>query len=251
MEQSYSTPRRQARLELALPLRVRGRESHDHEWAELTRFSDVSQFGARFNLTRPTEPGRLLQLTSALPGQLRSFDLAAPQYRVWALVTNTKLTGEMVAEPLQMEIGVAFIGPRPPSGWEAAPQQLYEIAAPPVGAELWRVRESPFGGAKESLVRPETRHPIAVEVGLETFGGSGAEPLAEQTVTENLSRKGAAVFTTLDLAEGRFVRLHSEQPQVSLLAAVRLRRAGADGRIRLHLEFINGEWPFEGVETPD
>ena len=251
MKETYSTPRRQVRLDMRLPVRIRGRESQDHDWVELTRFLNVNQHGARFLLSRPTEPGRILQLTSALPSQLRGFDFAETQYRVWAVVTNTKFIQTKAEKPFQMEVGVALIGPRAPQSWETAPATLYEISTSPVGAELWYVRELLHSGAKNDPDRPETRHPIALEIELQTFEKPGGKALAEKTVTENLSCKGAAVFTTLNLVEGRYVRVIGLQPAVSLIAAVRLRRSGTDGRVRLHLEFINGEWPFEGVENPD
>src|ERR1044072_450312 len=84
------TKRMRERLELSLPVRVQGRESEDYEWVEMTRLMDVPPFGARFGLTRPTEPGRLLHMTMPMPRQLRCFDHVEPQYRVWALVGNVK-----------------------------------------------------------------------------------------------------------------------------------------------------------------
>ena len=76
------------RLELSLPVRVFGRESADMDWVETTRLIDVTPFGARFPLTHPTEPGRLLHLTLPMPRQLRCFDHVEDQYRVWALVVG-------------------------------------------------------------------------------------------------------------------------------------------------------------------
>src|SRR5215216_3773601 len=80
--------RMRERLELSLPVRVFGRESEDMDWVETTRLIDVTPFGARFPLTHPTEPGRLLHLTLPMPRQLRCFDHVEDQYRVWALVRN-------------------------------------------------------------------------------------------------------------------------------------------------------------------
>jgi hypothetical protein len=71
---------------------------------------------------------------------------------------------------------------------------------------------------------------------------------SETTVTENISRRGAAVFTSLDVARGRFVRLTSKQYQIAVIGAVRARRTGADGITRLHLEFVDKQWPLEGIE---
>ena len=67
-------------------------------------------------------------------------------------------------------------------------------------------------------------------------------------MTENISRRGAAVFTTLLVERGRLVRLTSTQYQLSIVAAVRGRRAGPDGIMRLHLEFVDRQWPLEGIE---
>src|SRR5882724_10088504 len=82
--------RKRERLELALPTRVHCRESLDHEWVEVTRLIEVTPFGARFSLSRPTEQGRLLHMTMPMPRQLRCYDFVEPQYKVWALVRNAR-----------------------------------------------------------------------------------------------------------------------------------------------------------------
>ena len=79
------------RFELALPARVQCRESLDYQWIEMSRLVDVTPFGARLRLKRPTETGRLLLLTLAMPRPLRCFDHVEDQYRVWSLVRNVKL----------------------------------------------------------------------------------------------------------------------------------------------------------------
>jgi hypothetical protein len=76
------------------------------------------------------------------------------------------------------------------------------------------------------------------------FDEKGQIAVAETTVTENISRRGASVFTTLNVANGRFVRLTSSQYQIAVIAAVRARRNGPDGIPRLHLEFVGQDWPL-------
>jgi len=66
----------------------------------------------------------------------------------------------------------------------------------------------------------------------------------EQTVTENISAKGATLFTTLEIPTGRFVRVTSEQYRITAHAAIRSRSTGADGIPRIHVEFIDKEWPL-------
>jgi hypothetical protein len=243
------TKRMRERLELSLPVRVQGRESEDYEWVELTRLIDVTPFGARFSIARPTEPGRLLHMTLPMPRQLRCFDHVEQQYRVWALVRNVRLAPSPASDkPARYEVGVAFVGKRPPASFEIDPTKRYEVAASPAESGLWGLHEQPERTSVPGAARPETRHNIPMDVVVEAFDENGKVSASETTVTENISRRGAAVFTTLNVARGRFVRLTSRQYQISVIAAVRARRTGADGIPRLHLEFVDKQWPLEGIE---
>jgi hypothetical protein len=242
------TRRKRERLEISLPVRVQGRESEDYEWVEMTRLIDVTPFGAGFTISRPTEPGRLLHLTLAMPRQLRCFDHIEQQYRVWSLVRYFRPLPKQEGTAPRFEVGVAFIGKRPPPSFEVDPTRRYDVAPTPTESGLWGLKEHPEG--EENRVapdeaRPETRHHIPVEVLVETFNDKGEVAAGETTVTENLSRRGAAVFTTLDVARGRFVRVSCRQYQISVIAAVRARRPGPDGVMRLHLEFVDKVWPLE------
>ena len=237
------------RIGLKLPVRVRGRDSVDEEWTEMSRLVDVTSYGARLSLKRPTEPGRLLHLALAMPPKLRCFDHVEAQYRVWSLVRSMKLL-EAGAGAL-VEIGVAFIGKHPPRSYASDPTRRYEMAQSHLRSGLWSVKEESDEVISEVLVtdkRQESRHTIPIEVLIEVFGANGELSQGERTVTENISRQGAAVFTTLDVTPGHFVRVTSEQYATSRLATVRGRRAGPDGIPRLHLEFVGGEWPLGGIE---
>ena len=238
------------RLELSLPVRVSGRESEDLDWVETTRLIDVTPFGARFSLTRPTEPGRLLHLTLPMPRQLRCFDHVEDQYRVWALVRNLKVQEAKEGKPARYEVGVAFIGKRAPESFERDPTTRYEVAQSATETGMWGV-EAQDAAARHTPTdepRPETRHHIPIEVVVEALDEKGQPSAKETTVTENISRRGAAVFTTLEVTRGRFVRVTSAQYQISVIAAVRARRVGQDGIPRLHLEFVDKKWPLEGIE---
>jgi hypothetical protein len=237
--------RRRERFELTLPVRVQCRESLDHEWIEMSRLMDVTQFGARVTLKRPTETGRLLLLTLPMPRPLRCFDHVEDQYRVWSLVRNVKLLDPAIQKGALVEIGVAFVGKRPPRSFEADPTQRYEVAQSISELGLWTVSEESSESISEVPARDkrkETRHGIPIEVLIEVFALDGSLSESERTVTENISRQGATIFTTLDLSPGRFVRLTSQQYQPALLAVVRDRHAAPDGIVRLHLEFVGCEW---------
>lgn len=232
-------------MELALPVRVNCRESLDHEWTEMSRLVDVTPFGARLRLKRPTEIGRLLRLTLPMPRQLRCFDHIEDQYRVWCLVRNVKLLDPRTEKGALVEIGVAFVGKRPPRSFEVDPARRYEIAESNIEAGLWAVKEESGESLAEAPEKPrETRHNIPIEVLIEAFGQDGGFSETEKTVTENISQHGAAVFTTLNLSPGRFVRISSEQYQTSVLGVIRTRSLGANGIARLHMEFVGSEWPL-------
>jgi len=236
------------RLELRLPVRVHCRETADFEWSEMTRLVDVTPFGAGFTLKRPTEPGRLLHMTIPMPRQLRVFDHVEDQYRVWALVRYIRPVAALDDKPEQFEIGVAFIGKRPPSSYEEDPSRRYEIASEPAERGLPKLIEqderAPRADDEGSGHRPHTRHTIPVALTLEVIDEKGEFTQAESTVTENISRNGATVFTSLGLPVGRFVRLTSEEYGVTVQAVVR-GRSTAGAMPRIHVEFVDRQWPIE------
>lgn len=236
------------RIKLALPVRVLCKESAGHEWMEMSRLTDVTPFGARFIISHPTETGRLLQLTLAMPRQLRCFDHIEDQYRVWALVRH--VTPRQGGDgQLRYDVGVAFTGKNPPASYVRDPTTRYEVDTISAENNLWQVREVEEKGASASASRSkETRLQMAIPVSVEVFDEEGRVSASEQTVTENISRRGASVWTTLKVDRGRFVRLTSAETGLSVLAAVRTTRTGPDGIPRLHLEFIDRQWPLEGLE---
>ena len=240
MSEQRNWKRIRERLALHLPVRVRCRETADFEWTELTRLTNVTPFGAGFTLKRPTERGRLLHMTIPMPRQLRVYDHVEDQYRIWAIVRYLKAN----ASPKQLvfDVGVAFIGKRPPRSYEKEPWKRYDISTnvfePTTPAENMLTN---FTSDDPSAF---TRHNIAVDMRVEILDVSGEIVESEQTVTEDISSKGATLFTTLHAPPGRFIRLTSEQQRVTAHAAIRSRSIGADGIPRIHVEFIDKEWPL-------
>jgi len=234
------------RIRLALPARILVRESVDNEWTVMTRLVDVTPFGARFPLPRPVDIGRLLQLTAAMPRQLRVFDHVEDQYRVWSIVRNVKLLKQTAPKDPLVEVGVAFIGKRPPQSYRDNPQRRYEIAQTKLESAMWAAREDSVDQLVEINTddkRRESRQMIPVDVLIDVFEGDKLVK-NERTVTENISRSGAAVFTAMDIGPGAFVKVTSDMYHATVLAVVRARRVGRDGITRLHLEFLGSEWPL-------
>lgn len=232
------------RLELKLPVRIHCREAPDFDWIEITRLINVTPFGAGFTLKRPTEKGRLLHMTIPMPRQLRVFDHVEDQYRVWALVRYVRIIGQPADKGSLFEVGAAFVGKHPPLSYEEDPSRRYEIAGSGGELKISEQSDKLVEPLRQSDKRAHTRHNIPVDMFLELINEKGEAAINESTVTENISRRGATVFTTLDISVGRFVRLTSQQFNLTVHGAVRARSKGADGIPRIHVEFIDREWPL-------
>ena len=234
------------RLGLKVPIRVRCRETLDFEWTEITRLIDVTPFGAGFTLKRPVEKGRLLHMTIPMPRQLRVFDHVEEQYKIWGLVRYLKPRASEDGKLPVFEVGVAFVGKRPPKSYEEDPARRYDIATSVTDAiTLQDVQQSlqpyPAGGRD---LREHTRHSIAVDMVLDIFDENGEIASSESTVSENISRRGATLFTGSEIPIGRFVRLTSGQSNIVVFAVVRSRNTGPGGVQRINVEFIDREWPL-------
>jgi hypothetical protein len=245
MDKERPWKRIRERLELKLPVRVQVRETPDFEWFEITRLINVTPFGAGFTLKRPIEKGRLVLMTIPMPRQLRVFDHLEDQYRVWALVRYMRALPASPGKASAFEVGVAFVGKRAPKSYEEDPTKRYEIASSI--SEMRALTGDPdtiVGPLSSAEKRSFTRHNIPVDMFLETLDEKGEVDLTEDTVTEDISRQGATIFTSLTFTPGRFIRLTSKQFQLTVYAAVRNQSTGSDGVPRIHVEFIDREWPL-------
>jgi len=238
MSEQRNWKRIRERLALQLPVRVQGRETPDFEWNEITRLANVTPFGAGFPLKHPTEKGRLLYMTIPMPRQLRVFDHVEDQYRIWAIVRYMKAS--IGDKGTVFDVGVAFIGKRPPASFEKEPWKRYDISTSAFQAQV----------PPEDILTPitdqraHTRYSIAVDIRVELVDLNGEVVMSEHTVTEDISPKGATIFTTLEIPQGRFIRVTSDQHGITAHAAIRSRSTGGDGVPRIHVEFIDKEWPL-------
>ena len=246
MSSAHTSRRAAKREEVCLPVRVKCHESETDEWEELTEVLNVSPFGALLQISRPTEPGRLLHLTLPMPRRIRCYDHDDENYRIWSLVRHIKtLTAEEDQLP-HFEIGVAFVGKECPARHATDPAERYDIASPTIETGLWSLREKPGADAPRPNSgdrRSEERHKIADDVVIEIYDAAGSVFARETTRTDNISRHGMAVITTLDIARGRYVRVRSAKYKIAVIAAVRRLASVGDGRKRLHLEFVDQQWP--------
>jgi hypothetical protein len=238
------------RIGLTLPSRVECKVNQTVSWNEITRLNDVSAFGAGFNLPRPIKRGRLIHMTIPMPRQLRCFDHVEPQYKIWGLVRHCVPFRTYPSAPESYAIGTAFIGKYPPVGYLEDPSKLFDVYKRE-GEGFWTVVEAADRPDESNLpkeYRRHSRYAIPVNVMLESLNEDGNVEEGEVTVSENISLSGASVFTTLKADVGAFIRVTSDQYNVSIMAVVRGKRNGTDGFPRLHLEFIDRYFPLEGIE---
>lgn len=246
MPSGYQSPRASKREEGRLLVRVKCHESEDGEWEQMTDLLNVSPFGAGFRISHPTERGRLLHLTLPMPRRLRSYDYDDDQYRIWSLVRHFKTLAAEKDQPAQFEIGVAFIGRDCPPGHATDPAARYDVASPSTETGLWSLRERPDPNDQVLTSgdrRREGRQNIAEDVIIEIYDAAGYVYSSEATTTENISRHGMAVITTMNIVRGRYVRVKSARYEIAVIAAVRRLGQVGDGRKRLHLEFVDQQWP--------
>ena len=245
MKYSGKDRRVRERLRLSLPARVQVREDAENEWSEMTRLADLTPFGACFSLSRPVDIGRLVHLTLPMPRQLRCFDHIEDQYRVYSLVRFMRAEFPAGASAPNFKFGVAFVGKRAPESYQLDPKKRYEVFEPETEGGLWKLLEQTPAAAGGQIEKKESRLSVPVEVTLELYNEKWNITAREQTVTENISRRGAAVYTSLKAERGSYVRLTSVRYQTSAFAIVRAHRTGNDGIPRFHLEFMDHEWPLE------
>lgn len=243
--------RRMQRIGLSLPIRVEYKVNPTVSWTEVTRLRDISTFGAGFTLPRPVKRGRLILMTIPLPRQLRCYDFMEPQYRVYGLVRTCIAHRLNATSPETYSIGVAFIGKYPPVSYIEDPAKLYDIKSHREEGTLWQVTTAESNPDETNLPKEHRRHSrfqIPVNIMLETLDEEGRVLAGEMTVTENISVSGASVFTSLQAEIGSFLRVTSEQYNVSIVSIVRGKRVGPDSIPRLHIEFIDRFFPLEGID---
>ena len=180
----------------------------------------------------------------SLPPHLRCYDYDAEFYKVWGLVQHC---APMRGDDLPgYHIGVAYVGKDAPKSHSVNPRQHYRISG--VGRDgLWKVTETKTAFKK----RAEIRFWTPVDLYLALVDRKDGSLGGERTTTENVSRGGAAVFTTLEIGIGDRVKFISEKYDFSGLAVVCDRQVGNDDRTRIHIKFVEGVFPVETLMKAD
>ena len=220
---------------------VKGIDPVEGEWKEIADVASVSATGSGIYIQRECQVGTLISMMLPLEPHLRCYDHEKELYRVWGLVQHCQpLSGEADAG---YHVGVAFIGKHVPASYKENPEQPYKICGMNHNG-LWKVTEA----TSQFKVRQHVRYwtNVAPYVALVDIKRDALR--GERTQTENISKSGAAVITTLDVNVGDRVKFICEKYDFSGLAVVCNRQAGKDGRERLHLQFVETTFPVEKLE---
>jgi len=223
---------------------VKGRKEGDRPWKEVANLLTFSSTGASFNLPRECLVGTLVSLMIPLPAHMRCYDFDKEFYRVWGLVQHCEPMA-VSKDGENFHVGVAFIGKNCPDSYRQNPRQYYRIAG--VNADgMWGVEESKTPFKKRADVRFWKQIDLYLALIDTKDGATGGE----RTTAENISRSGAAVFTTMEVNIGDRVKFISEEYDFSGLAVV-CNRTTDEGRAKLHLKFVQNHFPVKTLMKPE
>lgn len=231
-------------ISMSLYTVVKFRNADESSWKEITDVITASSSGAGFYLKRKCEVGRLISLMMPMPAHQRCYDHDKELYSVWGLVQHChEIAGE---DGISYHVGVAFIGKQTPDSYDRNPNQNYRICGMNEDG-LWKVKEtaSPF------KTRKDMRFWKSIDLYLAVVDSQKSLLAGEKTVTENISKSGAAVISTLDVNVGDRVKFISEVYDFSGLAVVCNRQIGEDKRARLHLQFVENKFPVESIKLEE
>jgi hypothetical protein len=231
---------------MSLTAVVKGREEGDSQWKEVVDIITFSATGSSFDFPRQCEVGTLLSLMIPLPTHMRSYDFNRKLYRVWGLVQHCEAMSSDDGPPTY-HLGVAFIGKDCPESYDENPMQHYRICGVDDDDGMWRVEESKTPFKKRNDVRFWTQ----VDLYLAHLDARDDSKRGERTTAENVSRSGAAVFTTMNVNIGDRVKFISEEYDFSGLAVVCNRQQCVDGRSKVHLKFVKNTFPVEFLMNTD
>jgi len=215
-----SESRRNPRMGLGVTVRVLGHDPDGTAWEEMTATDDASYGGASFPLKHPHGVGQVFSLSLRLPRNFRHYDLTETSYRIFALVRNTRSN----ADGKRMA-GVMFVGRVPPKGYETHPGGRY------------RLPDEPLAGSAAPRGERRRRERLQIFVSLRLRRVSSSGTVEEQTVSENVSRGGARVFTSLPVSVGEALTVTDLDERVATEAVVRHVYVGPDRVTRLNLRF--------------
>jgi hypothetical protein len=210
------------RRKLSIPAYMTGCDPDGSVWQETTDTIDVSTIGVSVRLGRRVPPGLVVQLTLALPQELRKTQQVSPLYFLYAIVQRVE-----PAEQGRRVVGLEFIGEQPPAGYLEKPWTIYR--------PVWKGPDR----------RREPRQQRAEFVIIEYFDELMRLVGQKAGVTEDISRGGARIYTERVPGDFEWLRVQFLDHGFKSYAAVRSRFTGEDGGERLCLRFLDNKLSSE------
>jgi len=208
--------RHQPRRIIQLPIKVGGTDAGGKAWQTMSSTVDVSPGGTGLLLLdNQTFKGNVLHVSLPLPKNWRNHDLMEPSYRVFALVRYVTK---------HKRVGVKFLGRHPPQGFLQKPGGVYLLPEDP----------KPF-----QVRRLTPRYDLMATVVIYRDDPWTGAVQTETTITDNLSRGGALVRTTLPIMKGERIEISTPEADLHTAAEVVGLRIGKDNIPRLGLRFLD------------
>ena len=231
--------RREKRIQPGVPVRVTGHEKDGTCWEELTEVLDASKGGVCFQVQHEVGVGQVLYLVAPFPPELRGFDDKSAAYKVYALVRHaTENNGEW-------RVGLRSLGKVAPKGYDERPWTRYRLPsdAPRGDAGPGQAPSSKEDETPSTGVRRFERFEIFVGFLITPLDEKGLPSQGELGVSENISRGGARLKTSLDLEPGQHVHLKDTDSDFESRAEVRHNFVGPDGVRRVNVMFLDSQGP--------
>ena len=219
---------------------VKGKDAKFNPWSERAQVTSISSSGVSVFMPAPCVAGRLVSLMLSMPDELRRYDNDKRLYRVWGLVQYCYEAG---GDDPGFHVGIALIGKDAPAGYLSDPMQSFRVCGMRKNG-LWKVEELESSFTQ----RGATRFWESIQVQLSRLDEAMHPLSTEKTVTENISETGSAVFSDQRVIVGDRIKFQTRSPRFTSLAIVRDRRIGLDNRTRIHLEFVDNQFPV--LEIP-
>jgi hypothetical protein len=220
---------------------AKGRNA-DRVWTAEVDVVSISANGAGFHCDEPCSPGQLVSLLMSMPHDLRRYDYVKKQYKIWGLVQHCHEV--TIAGRSTFHVGVALIGRSTPKEYRQDPAATFRVSGIDEDG-LWQVTalERPF------TPRRKARFWKPIDVTITVITNEGAGGRSEKTVSENISENGSLVITRLPVNVGDAVRFVSLSHDFDSISLVRNRQEGDDGRTRIHVEFIEHDFPVRTLDA--
>lgn len=234
--------RKSARFQQSGSVIIKAKINDTEFWKEKGSLKSVSRLGAGFEIQNDCKVGQIISLLIPMPVNLRLYDHDKQLYRVWGLVQHCHAVNS--EEFTGYNVGVAFIGKDAPESFYDKPDQSYRILGLNESG-LWNIIEA----EREFINRRHPRYWVSLDA-VVAVKNSFDEMAEIGAVTENISKSGAAVYCESEAVVGDLVKFTCPEYEFESDAIVRNRLGLGNSTPKIHLEFLENEFPVSDLKLP-